>query len=191
MIFNPDIHHRRSIRLRDYDYSGASAYFVTICTFDRGCYFDQFPQLRGILDEEWNKMPVRFYNVDLDEYVIMPNHFHGIIVCRDAPCGRLSVNLGHSRGNTGRTRGDAPTLGDVVGAFKSLCVNAWLRVIEAENLNARGKFWQKNYYEHVIRNEEEMNRIRQYIVNNPLQWELDRENPRSCKQKQQAEKWMV
>ena len=91
---------------------------------------------------------------------------------------------------SGRPQGDAPTLGDIIGAFKSLCVNAWLRVIKTENVNARGKFWLNNYYEHVIRNEDEMNRIRQYVVDNPAKWELDRENPLSCGQ-QQVEKWMI
>ena len=189
MVFNPDIHHRRSIRLRNYDYSSVGAYFVTICTFDRGCYFDQFPPLREIVINEWINTPIRFPNVDLDEYVVMPNHFHGIIIRRDAPCG-YPIS-GHPQGKPGHPQGDAPTLGDIVGAFKSLCVNAWLRVIKTENINARGKFWQNNYYEHVIRNDEEMNRIRQYIIDNPLQWELDRENPTPSKEQQQTEKWMV
>lgn len=192
MTFNPDIHHRRSIRLQDYDYSAGGAYFVTICTLDRQCYFDQFSQLRVIVNDEWNKIPVRFHNVYLDENVVMPNHFHGIIICRDAPRGYPSeYPSGHSQEKPGHPQGDAPTLGDVVGGFKSLCVNAWLKEIKAENLNATGKFWQKNYYEHVIRTEEEMNRIRQYIVDNPLQWELDRENPTPCIQQQQPEKWMI
>jgi REP element-mobilizing transposase RayT len=125
--------------------------------------------------------------VELDEYVIMPNHFHGIVVIhdnrRDTPCGYPDP-CGHP----------APTrvsLGDIVGAYKSLCVNAWLKVIKTKDINTRGKFWQHNYYEHIIRNEEEMDRIRQYIVNNPLQWELDRENPAQGKQQPQSEKWMV
>ena len=148
--------------------------FITLCTFDRGCYFDQFPQLRKIINDEWNNITERFQDVDLDEYVVMPNHFHGIIIRK-----------------SGLPQGDAPTLGDIVGAFKSLCVNAWLRVIKADNINARGKFWQNNYYEHVIRDEEEMNRIRRYVVDNPLQWELDRENPTPRKEQKQTEKWMV
>jgi putative transposase len=193
MTFNPDIHHRRSIRLRDYDYSTAGAYFVTIRTVDRGCYFDQFPQLREIIGNEWNHIPLRYPNVDLDEFVVMPNHFHGIIIRRDPPCGYpiSGYPSGHPQEKKGHPQGDAPTLGDVVGAFKSLCVNAWLRVIKIENINARGKFWQNNYYEHVIRNDEEMNRIRQYIIDNPLQWELDRENPLPREHPQQIEKWMV
>lgn len=181
MKYNPDVHHRRSIRLKDYDYSRNGACFVTLCTFDRGCYFDRFPQLRDIVDGQWQMIPERFSNVELDEYVIMPNHFHGIIVIhnnrRDTPGGYPDS-----------TR---VSLGDIVGAYKSLCVNAWLKVIKTEDINTRGKFWQDNYYEHIIRNAEEMDRIRQYIVNNPLKWELDRENPAQSEQQPQSEKWMV
>lgn len=82
-------------------------------------------------------------------------------------------------------------MGEIVGSFKSLCVNGWLKVIKEENKNARGRFWQENYYEHVIRNEEEMDRIRQYIANNPLQWAFDRENRLQNNQQPQPEKWMV
>jgi len=78
MTYNPDIHHRRSIRLRNYDYASGGTYFVTLCTFDRGCYFDKFPQLCEIIDNEWNSLPFRFSGIDLDEYIVMPNHFHGI-----------------------------------------------------------------------------------------------------------------
>lgn len=197
MTYNPEIHSRRSIRLRDYNYANVGAYFITLCTFDRGCYFDQYRQLREIVNNEWNIIPARFKNVDLDEYVVMPNHFHGIIIIRrDTPCGYpTTADVGAVSCArpvySGHPQGDAPTLGDIVGAFKSLCVNAWLRVIKTENINARGKFWQNNYYEHVIRNEDEMNRIRQYIVDNPAQWRLDNENPLSCGQKQQVEKWMI
>ena len=175
MTYNPDIHHRRSIRLRDYDYASDGAYFVTLCTFDRGCYFDEFPQLRKIIDNEWNSLSSRFSGIDLDEYIVMPNHFHGIIILRrDTPCGYPEA-----------------ALGEMVGAFKSLCVLSWLEVIKAENINAKGKFWQNNYYEHVIRSEDELHRIRQYIVDNPVKWELDRENPANNGQQKQIEKWMV
>jgi putative transposase len=187
MKYNPDIHHRRSIRLKHYDYSRNGAYFVTLCTIDRACYFDLFPKLRDIVDGEWHKIPERFPNVELDEYVIMPNHFHGIIMIhddrRETPC-----EYPDPCGNTDSTRA---ALGDIVGAYKSLCINAWLKVIKTEDINTRAKFWQDNYYEHVIRNEKETDRIRQYIVNNPLQWELDRENPAQSKQQPQTVKWMV
>ncbi len=192
MIYNPEIHHRRSIRLRNYDYASGGAYFVTLCTFGSCCFFDVYPQLREIVNSEWNNIPKRFANVELDEYITMPNHSHGIIViCRDTPCG-YPENGCTETFNVGAVPYARPvSLGDIVGAFKSLCVNAWLRAIKTENINARGKFWQNNYYEHVIRNEDEMNRIRQYIVDNPLQWALDRENPVIVEQPQKIEKWMI
>ena len=71
----------------------------------------------------------------------------------------------------------APTVGEMVGTFKSLCVHDWLKQIKEKNIHAVGKFWQRNYYEHIIRNENELNKIREYIQNNPLNWQLDRENP--------------
>ena len=136
MKYNPDVHHRRSIRLKHYDYSRNGAYFVTLCTFDRGCYFARFPQLRDIVDGQWNMIPERFPNVELDEYVIMPNHFHRIVVIqdirRDTPCGYPDPS-----GYPSPTR---VSLGDIVGAYKSLCVSAWLKVIKTEDINTRGKF---------------------------------------------------
>lgn len=186
MKFNPDIHHRCSIRLKDYDYTGNGAYFLTLCTFDRCCYFDQFPQLRNIVEHQWHNIPEKFANVFLDKYVVMPNHFHGILVVDNS----WVSSDGYSDASNQNHK--IIHLGDIVGAFKSLCVNSWLKMIKAENINARGKFWQDNYYEHVIRNDDEMNRIRRYIEDNPAQWELDRENPATkCRLKKQSEKWMV
>ncbi len=166
MKFNPDKHHRQSIRLKDYDYSRNGAYFVTLCTFDRACYFDQFPLLREIVENRWSEIQARYGNIWLDEYVIMPNHFHGIIVIDDSLPGLSPIFK--------------PVLGSVLGSFKSLCVNDWLKTIKSQNSNARGKFWQDNYYEHIVRSEAELDRVREYILNNPLQWELDRENPKNA-----------
>lgn len=192
MIFNPDIDHRRSIRLQGYDYSQSGAYFITLCTKDRSCYFDQFEQLRSIVELQWQNIPERFPDVEVDEYVIMPNHVHGIIVIgRDAPCGYPEQDVTGFLQQGRKLPKGAHTLGDIVGAFKSLCANAWLRTIKTDNLDAIGKFWQSNYYEHIIRNEEEMDRIRQYISDNPLKWEQDWENPMVSKdQQRQAEQWM-
>jgi putative transposase len=184
-MYNPYIHHRRSIRLKDFDYSRDGAFFVTMCTFDRGCYFEEHKQLRHIINDQWNKIPDRFPHVSLDEYVIMPNHFHGILVICD------NVHCDFSEG--GESTGNFTTLGGIVGSFKSLCSNSWLNIVKAENINVKGKFWQKNFYEHVIRNDNEMKRIRKYIAENPLKWELDRENPAFNKHLHQdhAEQWMV
>ena len=96
----------------------------------------------------------------------MPNHFHGIIVIDDSLPGLSPIFK--------------PVLGSVLGSFKSLCVNDWLKTIKSQNSNARGKFWQDNYYEHIVRSEAELDRVREYILNNPLQWELDRENPKNA-----------
>jgi REP element-mobilizing transposase RayT len=176
--FDPDKHHRRSIRLKNYDYSGNGAYFVTLCTFDRGCYFDDFSMLRKIVENYWLDIPGRYSNTWLDEYVIMPNHFHGILMIDDSQ----QESLQNSK----------PVLGSVIGSFKSLCVNAWLKTIKEQNINARGKFWQDNYYEHVVRSEAELESVREYILNNPAQWALDRENiVNSGKVGSVEEKWMV
>jgi REP element-mobilizing transposase RayT len=199
MKFHPDIHHRRSIRLKNFDYSGNGAYFVTLCTHDRSCCFEQFEQLRGMVEAQWQNLPKRFLCVALDAYIIMPNHFHGIIVIgRDTPCGY--PDSGHEQEGPPQQEGHPqgvplrnPAIGEIVGAFKSLCVNAWLKIIKDEKIDAIGKFWQKNYYEHVIRNDGELERIRRYIVENPLKWDSDRENPSSKKAQQPplSEQWMV
>jgi REP element-mobilizing transposase RayT len=98
----------------------------------------------------------------------MPNHIHGIIIVG----ATLAVALNNRAGAR-----PAPTVGEIVGTFKSLCVNDWLIYLKENKIDAIGKFWQRNYYEHIIRNENELNKIRGYIQNNPLKWSLDRENP--------------
>jgi putative transposase len=170
MTYDPERHRRRSIRLKDYDYGQKGAYFVTLCTFGRVSCFEQFPELVEIVDKEWRRIHGRFPTVTTDEYVIMPNHLHGIIVIDNESGYPQGVSLPNNEHGL-------PNLGAIIGSYKSLCANAWLKLIKFRDINARGKFWQSNYYEHVIRNEEELNRIRNYIADNPLKWESDRENP--------------
>jgi putative transposase len=195
---DPEKHHRRSLRLKGYDYAQAGAYFVTICTHDRSCLFGDIGdgEMRlntagSAVQVVWNELPRRFARLELDAFVVMPNHVHGIAAFVGAGLalpgekGAASSTptqgdvvdgvtggapaLGHA-GN-GAASG-APTLGDVIRAFKSLSA------IRANRLLMRsGPLWQRNYYEHVIRDNDELNRIREYIANNPMQWELDRENP--------------
>lgn len=174
--YNPEIHRHRSIRLKDYDYSQAGAYFVTICTWNKECLLGDITNseikispVGEIIQKEWYKIPNRFPNVQLDAFVIMPNHIHGIIivgatlvVARDDDVGR------NNRAGTS----PAPTLGEIIGSFKSICVHK----CKYNGLNI-GKLWQRNYYEHVIRNEDELNKIREYIVLNPAMWDEDDENP--------------
>jgi len=159
--YDPRIHHRRSIRLARYDYSQGGAYFITICTRDRELSLKAEP-VREAIRSTWCGLPTRFPGVELDEFVIMPNHIHGIIVMRESGAGS---DLGAVSG--------APTLGRIIRAFKSISA------IEANRALGRSNrpFWQRNYYDHVIRDEEELNAIRQYIRGNPGNWPDDPENP--------------
>jgi len=165
MTYDPARHHRRSIRLREYDYAQAGAYFVTLVCKDREPLFED-DRLRDIVEEAWLWLRDRHQHVDLDEYVVMPNHLHGVIVIRD-------VRRGGSRTAPTRRPQAIKPLGRLVGAFKT---------VSTRRINAiRGMLgipaWQRNYYEHIIRDEEELNRIRQYVIENPLHWEQDPENP--------------
>ncbi|MDO8126860.1 MAG: hypothetical protein Q6359_06505 [Candidatus Brocadiales bacterium] len=179
MKYNSAIHHRNSIRLKRYDYSQKGAYFVTICTHDGRPYFEEYPELRQIVTQRLQEIPDRFSGVTLDESVIMPNHVHVITIVGAALAAarkNVRATLAVARNYRAGAR-PAPTIGDIVGMFKSLCIQDWLKHIKQNNIDAVGKFWQRNYYEHIIRDEQELNKIREYIINNPLKWSLDRENP--------------
>lgn len=171
MKFNPDIHHRRSIRLKNYDYSQAGLYFITICIHDRSPLFGKIIDGEMLLNaagymvaNQWLLLPYRFSTIVLHEYIVMPNHFHGIIEsvgvipygCPDED--RTGIN-------------PAPTVGDVVGAFKSLSTNEYIRNVKQNEWQPfNGKLWQRNYYEHIIRDEEAYLKIAEYIQTNPLRW---------------------
>jgi len=173
----PRVHHRRSIRLKGYDYSQSGAYFVTICTKDRELYFEKYRGLQEIVRQQWEELPQRFPDLTLNEFIIMPNHIHGIIIFGADRSGKnVGATLAVAQNNGAGAR-PAPTVGEIVGTFKSLCIHDWLTYIKEKKIDAVGKFWQRNYYEHVIRNEDELNRIREYIQNNPFKWHLDKENP--------------
>jgi REP element-mobilizing transposase RayT len=176
--------HRRSIRLKGYDYSQNGAYFITICAKNRESYFEKYRGLQEIVKQQWEELPRRFPDLTLDEFVIMPNHVHGIMI---VGAGRSTQNVGATlavaqkdgagaRPERAGAR-PAPTVGQIIGTFKSLCIHDWLRYIKEKKIDAGGKLWQRNYYEHVIRSEDELNKIREYIQSNPLKWDLDRENP--------------
>ncbi|MHB8881903.1 MAG: transposase [Thermodesulfovibrionales bacterium] len=183
MKYEPDKHHRQSIRLKGYDYSQAGAYFVTICTQNRECLFgdsvsgamrlnDAGQMVRAV----WNKIPDHFPNADIDESVVMPNHFHGIIIINTvgaqfiAPCDRHLTNQNNKEGAINH----APTpVGEIVRALKARCTHA---INQIQNTPGH-PVWQRNYYEQIIRSEEGMNRIRQYISENPMGWSEDENNP--------------
>jgi REP element-mobilizing transposase RayT len=183
MAFNKDIHHRKSIRLRGYDYSQSGAYFITICAHRRRPLFgdivdgNMMLNAAGTMVEKcWRELVNKFPDIRLKEYVTMPNHIHGVVEIVGAPLVG-ALNTAHVGAlNTAHyipgapTRG-APTVGDVVGAFKSLTTNAYIRgVNDAGWLPFDGRLWQRNYHEHIIRNEQAYANIAEYIRNNPLKW---------------------
>ncbi len=169
---------RRSIRLRDYDYAQSGAYFITVCAHQRQCLFGeivdgkmQINPFGEIVKEEWFKTAVIRPNVTLfdDEFVIMPNHIHGIIwIVDDVGARRRRAPTLERFGKP--VSGSIPT---IVRAFKS----AVTRRINALRGTPGAPVWQRNYYEHVIRNEPALHHIREYIATNPARWAVDRENP--------------
>ena len=178
--YNPDVHHHRSLRLRGFDYAEAGAYFVTICAQGRTCLFGdvvdgkmQLNEPGQIVHEEWLRTESIRSEVKLDAFMVMPNHFHGVVVITTPapPVGRTSASVGtHGRASLQR----APkSLGSLVAGFKS---SATKRINEARSTPG-APVWQRNYCERVIRNERELDAIRQYIVDNPEKWPEDKENP--------------
>lgn len=179
MVFNPDIHHRRSIRLRGYDYSQAGMYFVTICTQGRLCLFgdvvDGAMKLNDagrLAHEEWRNTEVMRENIALHEFIVMPNHVHGIIeIAVGARCTRpLSPRAddGQGRVQLGRVQ-RAPTIGDVVRGYKSAVTKRVSQLHERHSLAV----WQRNYFEHIIRDEDSYLKIAEYIQTNPQRWQMD------------------
>ena len=185
MRYDSEKHHRRSIRLQNYDYTMPGAYFVTICTRERACLFGVIRDGEMWLNDagraveaSWNKLPARYPNISLDGFVIMPNHVHGIIVVGAPLVGALVAMCGDGATGKRATTRVAPTVGEIMGAFKSITTDEYIRGVKSASwpsFNVR--LWQRNYYEHIIRDDESLNRIRQYISDNPSHWAFDRENP--------------
>lgn len=178
--YNPNIHHRRSIRLQGYDYSQAGAYFITICTQNRTCLFGNVMDGKMVLNDAglvaencWLEIPDHFPNTTMDEFVIMPNHIHGIIIINeiDPPNAVVGVQyLEPQRNEPQRNRYQKiipKSIGSIVRGFK-IGVTKWFR----QNTDVY-HVWQRNYYEHIVRNDDALNAIRQYIINNPLKWRDD------------------
>ena len=170
--FDPKIHHRRSIRLKGYDYSQAGAYFVTIVAWQRECLFGevvdgemQLNDFGKIIDETWQWLENQYPYVELGARVVMPNHSHGILM--------IDV-FGRGVSRTAPTEPiKRKPLGRLIGAFKTVSTKQinLLRDTEGQVV------WQRNYYERIIRDEREMDRIHRYIESNPSQWADDDENP--------------
>ena len=186
MSFNPDIHHRHSIRLRKFDYSTAGAYFVTICAFQRECLFGevvdgvvQWNEEGRIVEDSWREIMTHFSGVEIDRYITMPNHFHGIVFTVGAGFPPRPDAHAQNAENCEKTLGgETPplrlaTLGQIVGYFKYQST----KHINQSRDNPGVPVWQRNYYERVIRDERELDNIRQYIVDNPVKWAEDENHP--------------
>jgi REP element-mobilizing transposase RayT len=161
---------RQTIRLREYDYCTPGSYFVTICTHGRSLRFLD-SRLRSLVEATWASLP-EHHRVTLDVFVVMPNHVHGVLQLE-------GVDVGAQRAAPRRsgftTRPVLPgSLPAIVRSFKSASTKA----INDHQQSRGSPVWQRGYYEHIIRTESELNRIRQYIANNPANWRYDAENPR-------------
>ncbi len=190
-MFDPKIHHRRSIRLQGYDYSQAGMYFITLCTQKRECLLgeivDGHIQLNDagrMVQTVWDEIPSHYSGADIDVFIAMPNHIHGIIAIvgagpRACPDSVEPQANGQPQA-TGQPQGVAPTglsLSDVVHRFKTMTTKRYADGVKQKGLPPfSAKLWQRNYWEHIIPNEVELGAIREYIQNNPAQWELDRLN---------------
>jgi REP element-mobilizing transposase RayT len=167
MTYDPPKHHRRSIRLKGFDYATPGAYFVTICTHERVCILGHTESDVMVLSEYgqlvercWHLLPHHFLNVQLDVFVVMPNHMHGVIVAIECRYDRIKpacVGAGSPRPYVSNPT--KPTLGQMVAYFKYQSTKAINRMRATPGVPV----WQRNYYEHIIRNEDELNHIRDYI----------------------------
>lgn len=165
MIHKKQEHRRRSIRLKHYDYSSPGAYFLTLCSHEKQPLFGRIEAglilvspMGEIVASCWRALPERFPEIELDSFIVMPNHIHGIIMIARPPAIQVS----------GRRH---MLLSKVVG---------YLKMNTAKEINAmRGTpgraVWQRDYFEHVIRNEQDLSMIREYIINNPAKWLEDPE----------------
>ena len=168
MKYNENIYHRRSIRLKGYDYSQAGLYFITICTKNQLCLFGEIENGEMILNDAghsaercWMTIPNHYPEIQLHEYIIMPNHVHGIV-------GVQNFEPLQSQRKNQYQKIIPRSIGAIVRGFK-IGVTKWFR----ENTDIH-TVWQRNYYEHIIRDEKSCYQISQYIKTNPLKWQGDK-----------------
>jgi REP element-mobilizing transposase RayT len=194
MKYDPERHNRRSIRLKNYDYTSAGAYFVTICVKNRECLFgnitDGTVQLNSygeIVNTVWHGLPDHYPHVELDAWVVMPNHVHGIILLTNRsavttvgagfkpdPTGVIADDQHPANGDNNHAKSNQKRHGlpEIVRAFKTFSS----RRINEMRKSPGTPVWQRNYYENIVRDELSLNRIRQYIAQNPVSWSKDRDN---------------
>jgi REP element-mobilizing transposase RayT len=188
MNFNPEYHHRRSIRIQGYDYSKPGLYFITICTEKKNCIFGTIIDKKSILNDLgsiakkfWVEIPNHFPNVLLHQFIVMPNHIHGIIELKSGVVGAPNVvgaqnfvPLQQQQQIIIPKRNEFQkiiphSIGAIVRGYKT-GVTKWYR---QQSNSGYDRLWQRNYYEHIIRDEKSYHIISKYIVNNPLHWKSD------------------
>lgn len=168
--FNPKIHHRRSVRLKEYDYSQAGFYFITLCTQNHIHLFGEINDDKMLLNnsgllikEEWERTSKIRENVILGEYVIMPNHFHAIVQIEHSMLAKTDSSQ--------KLKSTSQTIGSIIRGFKGATIKFF-----KTDLIQEPTIWQRNYWEHIIRTEIEYNKITNYIIENPERWDKDKLN---------------
>ncbi len=178
MIDDNEIQRRRSLRLKGYDYAQPGYYYITICAQNRECLFGDITNSHmhlndpgKIINRIWKEIPQFYKGIGIDEYVIMPNHIHGIIIIEN--------------GNPiGQAQGPAPTitLPDLIKRYKTLTTRKYIDGVRSNSWKPfKKRLWQRNYYEHIIRNDIELDEIRKYITDNPAKWAEDKDNSANIK----------
>jgi REP-associated tyrosine transposase len=186
---------RRSIRLTNYNYTQAGAYYITICTEKRNPLFGHIRNgvmhhnaCGRIVHDCWQAIPKHCPNVALDYFVVMPNHVHGILLLENSAGTMYRAPTAAANGDRQATTPHAPaaprrfgnalagSLAAMVGMYKA----AVTRQINQSCRSPGGHLWQRNYWEHIIRDERELAEVRRYIAENPLRWSFDRENPEAA-----------
>jgi REP element-mobilizing transposase RayT len=212
MTYDPDRHHRKSMRLRGYDYSSAGAYFITMCTQNRACLFGNIADDVMVLNPAgqmiaawWVALAQKFSGIQTDDFVVMPNHFHGIVtihavgadlrVCPEPDIRHAADHEFPHGGDLGKHMGSPLRGGDNGGGvgttadvglsramqwFKTMTTNHYIRGVKEDGWPPFEKrVWQRNYYDHIIRHEEALMRIQTYIRNNPASWQGDQLHPQN------------
>lgn len=171
---------RRSIRIKGYDYSTPGGYFVTVVTLWRDHLFGEIVDMEMRLNKTgeivrqcWNEIPTHFKNAEIGEFVVMPNHIHGIIIIHESTVGATHASPlpTHTSPHQSHLHGPIPhSLGAIVGSFKSSVSRRANRELNLTSI------WQRNYYEHILRDRSDLERIANYIASNPMNWDNDEEN---------------
>ena len=196
MAYDPNIHHRRSIRMKGYDYSQAGLYFITICVQNRDCLFGEIVDDQMMLNDSGEMVKRWYYELEnkypdkrCHEMIIMPNHFHciienveiqnvvgnGEVVNNGDECERPNNDDQQPEKYGMHNKKYGVTIGDAINWFKTMTTNEYIRNVKTNDWpRFNQKLWQRNYWEHIIRDEKSYDTISEYIINNPQNWETDK-----------------